>query len=233
MKTTKNKLLTTLLIVIVISGFVYSNFFDNDESPNLFSEELTNEYFPIDTSLSLIYNSSFGEAFSVIKKDGKNFILDLRNDDFFFIQTVYVENDTVYLTKLDQEVDVFLFISAGSTVTYGTPYLRFPFPLKSDAVWNWSGVELIGDEDPDTISVSGKVLGKEIVETEAGDFECVKFQIDIRKKKSGTHTKFYEWRAPQIGLVKLEAYIDSKGFIGTVMDLLGYDEMQFELKKIG
>jgi len=69
--------------------------------------------------------------------------------------------------------------------------------------------------------------------TEAGKFNCVKFQIDIRKKKSGTHTKFYEWRTPKIGLVKLEAYIDSKGFIGSIMSILGYDEMKFELKKIG
>ncbi len=72
-----------------------------------------------------------------------------------------------------------------------------------------------------------------MVETEAGKFDCVKFQIDINKKKSGSHTKFYEWRTPKIGLVKLEAFIDSKGFIGTIMNLLGYDEMKFELKKIG
>ena len=93
--------------------------------------------------------------------------------------------------------------------------------------------EYIDEENPDTISVSGKVLGSEFVETEAGKFDCIKFQIDIHKKKSGSHTKFYEWRTPKIGLVKLEAFIDSKGFIGTVMNLLGYDEMKFELKKIG
>jgi len=122
------------------------------------------EYFSIDPSLNLSYNSSFGEAYSTIKKEGNGFILDLRNDDFFFVQTVYVKGDTVYLTKLDQEVDVFLFISASSTVTYGTPYLRFPFPLKDHGVWNWNGVELIDNENPDTISVSGKVLGEESVD---------------------------------------------------------------------
>jgi hypothetical protein len=111
--------------------------------------------------------------------------------------------------------------------------LRFPFPLSINDNWNWNGVEYIDGEDPDTIFVSGKVLGEELVETEAGNFDCVKFQIDIRKKKSGSHTKFYEWRTPKIGLVKLEAFIDSKGFIGTIINLLGYDEMKFELKKIG
>jgi hypothetical protein len=196
------------------------------------SKEIGSEYFPVDPSLKLVYNSSFGEAYSVIKKKGNDYILDLSNDDFFFVQTVQVENDTVYLTKLDQEVDVFLFISAGSVVTYDHPYLRFPFPLKTNDTWSWTGVEYIDEENPDTITVSGMVLGEELVETEAGNFDCVKFQIDIRKKKRGSHTKFYEWRTPKIGLVKLEAYIDSKGFIGTIMDMLGYDEMSFILKKI-
>ena len=159
--------------------------------------------------------------------------MDLRNDDFYFMQTVYFQNDTVYLTKLDQKVDVFLFISSKSIVTYNRPYLRFPFPLNNNDDWEWKGVEYIDNKNPDTIMVSGKVLGEEIIETPAGKFDCVKFQIDIRKKKNGSHTKFYEWRTPKIGLVKLDAFIDSKGFIGKVMKLLGYDEMTFELKKIG
>jgi hypothetical protein len=190
------------------------------------------EYFPVNTSLKLVYNSSMGEAFADIKKNGKSYVLDLRNDDFNFTQTVYVENDTIYLTKLDQNVDVFLFISSSASVTYSRPYLRFPFPLKKNDTWNWKGVEYIDQANPDTINVSGKVIGNEIIVTDAGKFECVKFQIDIHKKKRGTHTKFYEWRTPKIGLVKLEAFIDSKGFIGTVMNLLGYDEMIFELKEI-
>ena len=174
-----------------------------------------------------------GEAYAVIKRKGNNYVMDLRNDDFYFIQTVHVANDTVFLTKLEQEVDVFLFISSSASVTYNRPYLRFPFPLKNNDSWTWNGVEYIDEENPDSIKVSGKVLGSETVQTEAGKFECVKFQIDINKKKSGSHTRFYEWRTPKIGLVKLEAFIDSKGFIGTIMNLLGYDEMKFELKKIG
>ncbi len=190
------------------------------------------EYFPTNTSLKLVYNSSMGEASAEIKKNGSSYVLDLRNDDFYFMQTVFVENDTIFLTKLDQSVDVFLFISSSASVTYSRPYLRFPFPLKENVTWNWDGVEYIDEENPDTINVSGRVIGNETIVTEAGKFECVKFQIDIHKKKRGTHTKFYEWRAPEVGLVKLEAFIDSKGFIGTVMDLLGYDEMKFELKEI-
>lgn len=230
---TKIFLLTSILL---FSGFlnsdVLSQLYDNDQIINLGEVKIGPDYFPTNTSLKLVYNSSMGEAYAEIKKKGSSYVMDLRNDDFYFIQTIFVENDSVFLTKLEQEVDVFLFISSSASVTYNRPYLRFPFPLKVNDSWTWNGVEYIDEENPDTIKVSGKVLGGEVVETEAGKFDCVKFQIDINKKKSGTHTKFYEWRTPKIGLVKLEAFIDSKGFIGTVMSLLGYDEMKFELKEI-
>ena len=226
-------LITTLILLLKFISALTS--FNNAAIINTgFNNDLNigPEYFPINPSLKLVYNSSLGEAFADIKKNGNSYVLDLRNDDFNFTQTVQVENDTVFLTKLDQNVDVFLFISSSISVSYNRPYLRFPFPLKKGDSWNWDGVEYIDGRDPDTIKVSGKVLGYENLVTEAGTFDCVKFQIDIRKKKRGTHTKFYEWRTPDIGLVKLEAFIDSKGFIGTVMNLLGYDEMKFELKDI-
>lgn len=225
-------IITILSIILNLSSFKStSNHRDKKNSLNADLINIGLEYFSIDPSLELIYNSSFGEAISVIKKKGDDYILDIRNDDFFFVQTVHVKNDTVYLTKLDEEVDVFLFISAGVAVTYDRPSIRFPFPLAAEDTWIWTGIEFIDEENPDTIIVTGKVLGKELVETEAGNFDCVKFQIDINKK-SGAHTKFYEWRTPKVGLVKLEAYIDTKGFIGTIMDLLGYSEMNFVLKKI-
>jgi len=230
---TKIFLLASLLLFSgVLNSDVISHHYNNDSSMNLDEVKIGPEYFPIDPSLKLVYNSSMGEAYAEIKKKGNSYVMDLRNDDFYFIQTVFVENDTIFLTKLEQEVDVFLFISSSASVTYSRPYLRFPFPLKINDSWTWTGVEYIDEENPDSITVSGKVLGQEMVETEAGKFDCVKFQIDIHKKKSGTHTKFYEWRTPKIGLVKLEAFIDSKGFIGTIMNLLGYDEMKFELKEI-
>lgn len=222
-----------LLFTGVINSDVFSHLYDNDVNINADEINISSDYFPTDPSLKLVYSSSMGEAYAEIKKQGSSYIMDLRNDDFYFVQTVYSENDTIFLTKLEQKVDVFLFISSSASVTYNRPYLRFPFPLKNNDSWIWNGVEYIDEENPDTIRVSGKVLGREMIEIEAGKFDCVKFQIDIHKKKRGSHTKFYEWRTPKIGLVKLEAFIDSKGFIGSVMSLLGYDEMKFELKKIG
>ena len=230
---TKIILLASLLLFSgILNSDVIAQLHDSDSNIILDEVKIGPEYFPTDPKLKLVYNSSMGEAYAEFKQKGSNFIMDLRNDDFYFVQTVFVENDTIFLTKLEQEVDVFLFISSSASVTYSRPYLRFPFPLKINDSWTWAGVEYIDEENPDSIKVSGKVLGQEIVETEAGKFDCVKFQIDIHKKKSGSHTKFYEWRTPKIGLVKLEAFIDSKGFIGTIMNLLGYDEMKFELKEI-
>lgn len=227
-------ILISALLILPEIFYAFSSVNEVEKSKSKIDEVIIGiEYFITDPSLKLVYNSSFGEANASVKKVADSYVMDLSNDKFYFIQTVYIENDTVYLTNLDQKVDVFLFISSKTSVTYNRPYLRFPFPLKKDDTWDWNGVEFIDGKNPDTISVSGKVLGSELIETEAGKFECAKFQIDISKKKSGSHTRFYEWRAPEIGLVKLEAFIDSKGFIGSVMKLLGFDEMKFELKKIG
>jgi len=123
-------------ILLSTSGFIILfDFRGNEESLSPLKNEITAEYFPTDTSLILVYNSSMGEANAVIKKKGNKYVLDLRIDDFFFVQTIYVQNDTVYLTKLDQEIEVFLFISSGASVTYNRPYLRFPFPLKKIDTW--------------------------------------------------------------------------------------------------
>jgi hypothetical protein len=235
MKMNDNKKLAAIVITFPL---IFQINFGNDQyqnhNPNNnylpMNDEISLDYFPVDTSLKLIYNSSLGEAASIIKKEDKSYILDMRNDDFFFIQTIHLENDSVYLTKLDQEIDIFLFITAGVKVTYDEPSLRFPFPLNIGDKWVWNGVECIDDEHRDTISITGQVLGSEMIDTEAGTFDCVKFQIDINKKRG--NTRFFEWRTPNIGLVKLEAYINTKGFIGSVMSILGYDEMSFVLKKI-
>ncbi len=190
------------------------------------------EYFPTDKDLVLYYDSNFGEAKSFVKEDGETLILDMRSDDFIFIQDVVVKNDTVYLTRLEEEVDVLFFFSAGIKVTYNEPVLRIPFPMKSGQTWEWEGIEYIDEGEADSIEISGVLLGEEIVSTAAGEFECIKIQTDIHKK-SGVHTRFYEWRTPKIGLVKLEAQMDTKSFIGTIIELLGYDSMYFSLIRIG
>src|SRR5512139_2856244 len=117
----KNKILFTLLsilIPVIIASDHSNDLIDPNINSGIVNDLIGPEYFPTNTSLKLVYNSSMGEAHAEIKKKGKSFVMDLRNDDFFFIETIYVENDTIFLTKLEQEVDVFLFISSASSVTY-------------------------------------------------------------------------------------------------------------------
>jgi len=224
-----------LLTTILLMGFSFnsSSFeitYNKLSTPP--DEEYGAEYFSTDKDLVLFYDSNFGEAKSFVKNDGERLILDMRSDDFMFIQDVVVKNDSVYLTRLEEEVDVLLFISAGITVTYNEPALRIPFPMKTGQTWKWEGIEYVEEEEPDSIIITGELLGEEIVTTEAGEFKCIKIQTDI-DKKSGIHTRFYEWRTPGIGLVKMEAQMDTKGFIGIIIDLLGYDSMYFSLIKVG
>ncbi len=224
-----------LLSTILLMGFSFnsSSFEITHTKISTFpGKEYGTEYFPIDKDIVLYYDSNFGEAKSFVKEDGEALILDMRSDDFIFIQDVIVKNDTVYLTRLEEEIDVLFFFSAGIKVTYNEPALRIPFPMKAGQTWKWQGIEYIDEGEADSIVISGVLLGEEIVSTAAGKFECIKIQTDIHKK-SGVHTRFFEWRTPKIGLVKLEAQIDTKGFIGTIIDLLGYDSMYFSLIRIG
>jgi hypothetical protein len=64
---------------------------ENKPNRNLYvasSRDIGLEYFSVDSSLKLVYKSNFGEALSIIEKRGNDYVLDMRNDDFFFVQTV-------------------------------------------------------------------------------------------------------------------------------------------------
>ena len=227
------------MLISILMLLIFTGLSDGESNKKLNPDLIVNpdmeygaEYFATDKDLVLYYDSNFGEAKSCVKEDGETLIFDMRSDDFIFIQDVVVKNDTVYLTRLEEEVDVLFFFSAGIKVTYNEPVLRIPFPMKAGQTWEWKGIEYIDEGEADSIVISGLLLGEEIVSTAAGEFECIKIQTDIHKK-SGVHTRFYEWRTPEIGLVKLEAQMDTKGFIGTIIDLLGYDSMYFSLIKVG
>ena len=144
----KSLIITTISIVFSFYYPVQDHTQIEKQGHSLNQYLIGSEYFPTNTSLKLYYESSMGEAIATTKKNGKEYVLDLRNDDFNFTQTVYFQNDTVYLTQLDQRVDVFLFISSKISVTYSRPYLRFPFPLRKDDDWAWNGVEFIDKKIP-------------------------------------------------------------------------------------
>jgi hypothetical protein len=81
------------------------------------------------------------------------------------------------------------------------------------------------------VKVTGKVLGKEVVETDAGRFEAVKLE-SLVEGSSDLKNRVTEWYVEGIGLIKAKVIIEGGGIMGFVRDLLGYGIIEFELKEI-
>lgn len=216
-----------LLLTIVICSYTSSLIFANGIEKR---KSIGKEYFSLDTNTKLTYETTFGDAICTIKPDGESFVQELRSDDFEMNQHLNIIDDKYCVIDLQQEVDVFLFIKHNVDVTYSEPARLVGLPLMENRKWEWTGLEYIND-NTDTLFVTTEYAGDELLITPAGEFNCKKISYIIRKS-SGKVTKYNEWRTPGIGLVKLEAELDPKGFIGTLQRLLGYDEIYFTLKKV-
>ncbi len=188
------------------------------------------EYFPLDTVTTLLYESTFGETTCTTRFNGKGYMQEFRSDDFEMYQLINIIDDKFSVISLDQEIDVFLFITHSISVTYSEPAELVSLPLLKDEEWTWTGIEYV-DDNVDTVFISTVYSTDEVITTEAGEFNCKRVDYVIRKS-SGKVTRYKEWRAPGVGLVKLEAVLDPKGFAGTIQSLLGYDEIYFTLKAI-
>ena len=216
-------LILTVVICFGTSSLVYANGLEKTES-------VGKEYFSFDINTKLSYETTFGEATCITKLDGEEYVQEFRSDDFEMNQRLIIIDDKYCVIDLQQEIDIFLFITHSVDVTYSEPARLVGLPLKQDEKWEWTGIEYV-DDKIDTLFVTTEYAGDEMITTQAGEFNCKKINYVIRKS-SGKVTKYCEWRTPGIGLVKLEADLDPKGFIGTLQRLLGYDEIYFTLKKV-
>ena len=108
--------------------------------------------------------------------------------------------------------------------------MRIPFPIEIGKEWHTSGIEIHGN-DTGTVNLNGKVIGMDSVSTPAGKFNAVKIQ-SMLINSAGTKNEITEWYANGIGMVKMHVSIEGGGIMGTVRDLLGYDEINFVLKEI-
>ncbi|MCW9096790.1 MAG: hypothetical protein OQJ93_05325, partial [Ignavibacteriaceae bacterium] len=111
---------------------------------------LSNSYFPVNNSIELIYNSSFGECITTYTQDGGLTISSSEADDFEYRQAMSIKEDGVYVIETYQFIKIFLFINKEATSTYGKPLLRFPLPLFPGMDWEWEGDEY---SDGDTSKV--------------------------------------------------------------------------------
>jgi hypothetical protein len=218
------------IIIATFTLIIYAGKNNPNDKNNTVEKISIAKYFPLNESIGLQYNSNFGKTNYTLIKSGEDYIQKFKSDDFFSAQSIKLIDNSIFLTSMEQEVDVLLFISHGIFVTYNEPALLLPLNLEIGEEWNWKGIEYI-DERTDTVTISGKLTGFEVIDCEAGKFNCLRFDYEI-SKASGKLTRFTEWREENIGIVKLTADVSQKGFAGLMISLLGYDDIFFELEKI-
>lgn len=190
----------------------------------------TTSYFPMKNDVVMVYKSSFGETETSYVQDGEYAVSSSESDDFKYRQVMIIKDEGIYVSETFQYIDVFLFISSESTITYEEPLLRFPLPLTPGKVWTWEGNEY-SDGDTSIVKVTGQVLDMEFITTTAGSFETIKLQTII-EGASGSKNSVTEWYAEDIGLIKAEIVIEGGGMMGFLRDLLGYGIIEFELEEI-
>jgi len=205
---------------------------DSTKRNNAFIEQKTYNlfnYWPSE-DIRLVYDSDFGETISKIVHTDDGYLDFNENDDFHYIQSLKYENDPIYLLKADQEIDIFLFFSKEIKTLYPTAALQMPKYLKVGEEWVWEGYKV---EDDDSIKVKtiGKIIGEESITVPAGIFNSLKIRYEIETSE-GEHSVIDQWLVKNIGRVKLHVEMDGKGFIGTILSILGYDEIEFTLKEI-
>ena len=223
------KAFTAFLIVIFLSSYNFAQI--AHLTPKFVSpKSIDNDYYPLDVNTKMIYESTFGETTCTTRKDGNNYQHEIKSDGFEMFQRLGFVDDSYVVIDMQQEIDVFLFITHSVDVKYGEPAQMIGLPLVQGETWKWTGVEYI-DDNVDTLFITAEYSGDELITTPAGEFNCKKVNYVIRKS-SGKVTRYYEWRTPGIGLVKLEADLDPRGFAGTIQNLLGYDEIYFTLKSV-
>ncbi len=223
------KVFAALLIITFMSDYNFAQF--AHLSPKFVSpKSIDKDYFPLDVNTKMIYESTFGETICITRKDGDNYQQEFKSDGFEMFQRLGFIDNSYVVIDLQQEIDVFLFITHSVDVNYGEPAQMIGLPLVQGETWEWAGVEYI-DDNVDTLLITAIYSGDETITTPAGEFDCKKVNYVI-KKSSGKITRYYEWRTPDIGLVKLEADLDPKGFAGMIQNLLGYGDIYFTLKSV-
>ena len=223
-----------VLIVIIPAAYLFTGYIslngDEEGDKSADTRNFGFEYFPLSVGKTLVYDSNFGETRSEVKSIDNELTIINESDDFKYIQRFIVKDDGIYITQTEHHLDVFLFISSEAEIKYNEPALRIPIPFNEKSQWEWTGTEY-KDNDTSAISIKGKYLERVELDTKAGKFDCVKIELKV-ESETGSKSIVNEWLAPGIGLVKLHAKIDGKGLIGVLQSILGFDEINFELKEI-
>ncbi len=193
-------------------------------------DKLYASYFTTANNIVLLYESTFGETKARYTNHGSFTFAKNESDRFKYYQKLIINDSGIYVNETYQYIKLLLFLKKESTFTYEKPLLRIPFPLSKGKTWNTSGIEFDG-EDTSTVNISGKVVGYENIKTIAGNFETICIETKITGSGSSNNT-VTEWYAENIGLVKAKIIISGGGLMGFARDILGYGQIDFELKEI-
>ncbi|UCH65189.1 MAG: hypothetical protein JSW63_11360 [Ignavibacterium sp.] len=223
------KIVLLAIISTIVYGFAHTAVIDEaDNKPNFHFGE---EYFSLNPDVKLVYESTFGETICTTWLEEDQYVQEFISDEFIMIQQLKLDTNKLCITYLEQQLDI-LYITAHSiVVNYNEPSQLVSIPVQKDIKSQWTGLEYVNDHPADSIVITSEYLGNETITSEAGEFDCIKL-VFVIKKASGKVNNYYEWRAPDVGLVQLTAEVDQKGFVGLMTQILGYDEIVFRLKKI-
>lgn len=191
--------------------------------------EYGTEYFPFQEKMELIFDSNVGETLKSVEIIDSSYQVTNISDKFIYTQTFLKKEDGVYLIRTEQNISTF-FYSKDIVVTYSKPVLQLPLPLSIGDTWEWSGYQ-VKNGDTTSISFSGEALGEETVDLPAGTFNTLHIKLFFNEV-DGEKTTLDQWLAPNLGAVKTKVIIEGKGIIQFAMAILGYDEIDSELKEV-
>jgi len=191
--------------------------------------EYGEEYFPFNETKELIFESNVGETQKIVEVIDSLYKVTNISDKFVYTQTFLKKDDGVYLIKTEQDISTFLY-STEVVVTYSKPVLQFPHPLKIGDTWEWTGYQ-VKNGDTTSISISGQAVSEDSVNLPAGKFNTLHIKLFF-DEVDGEKTSLDQWLAPNLGAVKTKVIIDGTGIIQFAMSLLGYDEIDSELKEV-
>lgn len=188
------------------------------------------EYFPVEITKKMIYDSNFGELELKVTKEKNIYLFNLDSEKFKYKQKIFVTDDGYYVNETYQKIKLLLFITKEGNYVYDKPLLRVPLPVKIGDEWTWQGKEYIDDETH-TVNVKGRASAYESVSTPSGKYDAIKIESTLETSK-GTKNVLTEWYVKNLGMVKMKVEIKGGGMLGFARDILGYGELVFELKEI-
>lgn len=214
---------TTILLVF---SMISTSLATDNNIKKVYSKEL----FPLSNSKKYIYESSFGDA--TIKASLVNGFIETKSEasNFKYHQKLEMKDEGLFIHQTYQWVKLLLIVKKENRVTYKRPLLRYSFPLFVGKEWSDETIEYV-NEDSNKVTVKGKVLSEDTIQTNAGKFNAIKIETVV-DSYGGSKNIVTEWISPNYGLIKARIEIKGGGIMGFARDILGYGTIEFTLKEI-